>query len=374
MRVPIEAERRLVSEQKLQLRLLDDEALNAEPNPAQLDESITSVEFFFIRNNGRLPTVSAAAADNWKLVIDGAVERPQEWTLRGIQNTFESVTFAAVLECAGNGRSGYSPRTEGLQWGHGAVACARWTGVRLRDLLMAAGLKETAVYTGHISPDTSVEHPSKPALSRGLPIAKALAPETLVAFGMNGKPLPLLHGGPVRIVAPGFPGSAWQKWLTRIWVRDREHDGEKMTGTNYRLPTTPITPGEAHEAVSFAVIEDMPIKSLITYPAEGFTARTGTAIEVRGFAWSGHTPVSFVDVCTSSEPWIRAQLEPQPQRFAWRRFRAIIPCAETGLLTLVARATDEAGRSQPLTGAPWNPRGYCNNTVHRVSGSIHHES
>jgi len=139
----------------------------------------------------------------------GELDRPTVWTLADLKANFEQVSLTAVLECAGNGRSFFSLAPEGLPWGPGAVGCARWTGVRLRDLLVSAGVKDCAVYTSHISPDMAADGSGKPALSRGLPISKALAPETLVAFDMNGEPLPYLHGGPLRIVAPGFPGSAW---------------------------------------------------------------------------------------------------------------------------------------------------------------------
>jgi DMSO/TMAO reductase YedYZ molybdopterin-dependent catalytic subunit len=188
---------------------------------------------------------------------------------------------------------------------------------------------------------------------------------------VNGAPLATLHGAPLRIVAPGYPGSAWQKWLSRIWVRDREHDGEKMTGTNYRLPREPVGPGETIDPKRFDVITDMLVRSVITAPAEGFTAPAGEPLEVRGFAWSGHTPVASVAVSADGgTTWTQAALEPASDRFAWRRFRAGVRPQQGGPVTLCARATDAAGVSQPLTSAEWNPRGYCNNGVHRIGGRI----
>src|SRR3954463_10723262 len=264
----LEIERALLRLAKPGLRLLEDEALNAEAPVDLLGDDLTPIPSFFIRNNGRLPVLGADAAERWTLTLDGEVERPRAWTLAKLKRDFPIVSLTAVLECAGNGRAGFSAPTDGLQWTLGAIGCARWTGVRLADLLAAAGGRRSAVYTGHFSPDERAGKPGQPAISRGLPIEKALAPETLVAFAMNDEPLPYLHGGPLRIVAPGFPGSAWQKWLTRIWVRDCEHAGEKRPGTDYRLPIRALDPNtEKFDPAEFAVITDMPVKSLITHPS-----------------------------------------------------------------------------------------------------------
>ncbi|MBX6425168.1 MAG: sulfite oxidase [Variibacter sp.] len=366
-----EAERKVLAETKPRLLVIDDAALNAEARPEHLDAPITPIDAFFVRNNGLLPDVAPAQTDAWTLTIDGEVERPQRWTLAELKQQFEVVSVTAVLECAGNGRSGFDPPTDGLQWANGAVACGRWEGVRLADVLAASAPKPSAVYTGHYSPDVMADGSGRPALSRGLPLAKAMAPETLLAFSLNGEPLPTLHGGPLRIVAPGYPGSAWQKWLSRIAIRDREHDGEKMTGTNYRLPRSPLAPGAPINPADFVVITDMPVKSLITFPAEGFVAPAGRPLEVRGFAWSGHTPVASVAVSIDGgATWTEAALESAVDRFAWRRFRIALRPQTQGPVTIAARATDAVGRSQPLGSAPWNPRGYCNNGVHRVSGRI----
>jgi len=299
----------LLTSAKPRLHIHEDAALNAEPPVEQLDSLLTPVASFFIRNNGVLP--APVDPESWTLTIDGEVERPAEWTLAGLRQRFETVTVTAVLECAGNGRGQFSPATDGLQWGLGAVGCARWTGVRLADVLEQSGPKPGAVYTGHHSPDRSAANPDKDAISRGLPIEKALAPETLIAFGMNDGPLPHLHGGPLRIVAPGYPGSAWQKWLSRLVLRAQEHDGEKMGGTDYRLPVRPIAPGEPFDPADFAVITDMPVKSLITVPLAGFSAKAGEAVAVAGFAWSGATPLASVAVSgDGGATWLEAKLEP----------------------------------------------------------------
>lgn len=353
---------------KPRLRAFDDPALNAEATPALLDAKITPLAHFFVRNNGYLPERTDAPAENWTLTIDGEVDRPLAWTLATLREQFETVTVTAVLECAGYGREDFDPPTGGVPWGRGPVGCARWTGVRLADVLRTSGVKPGAVYTGHHSGDLATDGSRQPAISRGIPIEKAMASETLLAFAMNGVELPFLHGGPLRVVVPGFPGSAWQKWLTHVELRDREHDGAKMNGTDYRLPRRPLEPGEPIDEGLFDVIVDMPVNSLITTPFEGFAARAGEPIEVHGFAWSGQVPVRSVAVSADGERWIAAELEDEAERFAWRRFRALLEVTGEPV-TLMARAMDAEGRVQPLD-APWNPRGYCNNAVHRIQGRV----
>src|SRR5262249_39702005 len=281
-----------------------------------------------------------------------------------------AVTRVAVLECAGNGRAFFPQPTATVRWRHGAVGCVAWTGVKLADLLEQCVLKPEAVYTGHYSPDLSLDG-SGPALSRGFPIAKALAPETIVAYGLNVQPIPLLHGGPLRIVAPGYPASASQKWLTRIWIRDREHDGVRMTGLFYRMPKESVRPDGPIDPSQFEVLTDMPVRSIITLPSDGFTASARRPLIVRGHAWSGHTPVAAVDVSVDGgATWQPANLGILPDTFAWRRFDITYDNLPCGPIEIMARATDAAGRMQPLDSVPWNPRGYCNNIVHRVHGRL----
>ena len=257
-----------------------------------------------------------------------------------------------------------------VPWRHGAVGCVRWTGVRLGDLLRKCELLPQAIYTGHHSPDVYLDG-SGPAISRGLPIDKALAPETLVAFALNGEPLPALHGGPLRLVAPGYPGASFQKWLTRVEVRDREHDGERMRDGHYRMPRAPLRYGEPFDAAKFEIITDMPVKSLITAPRDGFSAAADEPLQhsrprlERAYAGrEGRAVVRRRPVVARGGP--RAARD----RFAWRRFTFTLTSPPPGEIEIVARATDANGRAQPLDSVPWNPRGYLNNMCHRVRGRI----
>jgi sulfite oxidase len=362
-------ERLLVAETKPELVLLDTPELNAETPPHLLDEDITPLARLFARNTGQMPIFSPGVVAAWTLVIDGCVRTPRSWTLPALWHEFKPIDQIAVLECAGNGRAFFRDPVDLALWKYGAVGCVRWTGVRLADLLAQCDPLPNAVYTGHYSPDLTLDG-SGPAISRGLPIEKAFSPETLVAFAMNGEPIPALHGGPLRLVAPGYPGSAWQKWLTRIAIRDREHDGERMTGLHYRLPRTPIRYGEPIDESQLDVITDIPVRSLITFPREGFCAAVGQKLSLRGHAWSGHVAVARVELsCDGGRSWSPANLGAPPDRFAWRRFEAVLT-PPSGTIEIIARATDAQGRTQPLDSVPWNPRGYCNNRVHRVSGTI----
>jgi sulfite oxidase len=363
-------QRALVATTKADLRILPTAELNAETPAHLLDDDITPVNRLFARNTGTMPVAAEADIAAWTLEIDGCVREPRRWTLRELQERFEPLTRIAMLECAGNGRA-FFPEPAGIVlWTHGAAGCVAWTGVRLADLLRQCGLTPNAVYTGHHSPDMRLDGRG-PALSRGLPIEKALAPETLVAWAINGEPIPPLHGGPLRLVAPGYPGSASQKWLTRIAVRDREHDGERMLNLHYRMPRVPVRPGEALDAALFDVIVDITVRSIITSPPDGFTAPVGVPLAVRGHAWSGHIPLAKVELsCDAGRSWQPAQLGPLPERFAWRRFTAVVAPPPSGAIEIIARATDAGGRAQPLDSVPWNPKGYCNNLVHRVRGTI----
>jgi sulfite oxidase len=360
-------ERSLIAEIKPELFVFDTDELNAETPAHLLDDDITPVARLFVRNTGRTPLLTEREIADWQLTIDGLVDRPQAFTLDALQRDFPVVTQRAVVECAGNGRAYFTNPTSIPPWRQGAVGCVEWRGVRLADVLNACGLREDAVYTAHHSPDVNVEGDG-PVLSRGLPIAKAQAPETMLAFGLNGEDLPHLHGGPLRVVAPGYPGSAWQKWIARIEIRDREHDGVRMTGYHYRMPRRPMRPDEPEGSVPLDVITDMPVRSVITAPPDGFAVPAGMPLTVRGHAWSGHVPVSHVDVSADGgTSWQRAALAPEGDRFAWRRFEiALQPPA--GPLVIMARATDTVGRTQPLGSAAWNPGGYLNNAIHGVKG------
>ena len=346
------------------LTLLNDRPLNAETPPHLLDDAITPTARHFIRNNGIPP--DDMNADTWTLTVDGLVDNPMTYSIADLKAKFEVVTGARNIECGGNGRAFFDPPAKGNQWTLGAVACSEWTGVRLKDVLEAAGVQSNVIYTAHVGADRHLSgEEGKLALSRGVPIAKALTDNILIAFGMNGEALHPMNGAPLRLVVPGWPGSCSQKWLERIYLRDIVHDGPKMTGTAYRRPNRQVEPGEAVDKSDFIIIERMPVKSLITNPANG--AGAGRSIEVRGHAWSGDRTVSTVDISYDfGASWMPAELDAPVDDGAWQNFRMAVNLPAAGYYEIWARATDSAGVIQPHA-IDWNPKGYLNNTMHRVA-------
>jgi len=251
--IPVGLAQGMVIEGKDGLTYLNDRPINAETPPHLLNDDITPTSRHFIRNNG-IPPQDVNAQD-WRLTVNGLVLNGLELSIEDLKKRFEVVTRALVIECGGNGRAAFKPPASGNQWTLGAVACSEWTGVRLADVLATAGLAKGVIYTAHEGADTHLSgDPNKMPISRGVPIEKAMDPNNLIAFGMNGAGLHPMNGAPLRLVIPGYPGSASQKWLTRIWLRDQVHDGAKMTGKSYRVPRHPVAPGADVPKDDFEII------------------------------------------------------------------------------------------------------------------------
>lgn len=359
----------LVFEGKDALVLLGDRPLVAETPEDMLDDDVTPVNRFFIRNNGTIPE-PPADPDRWEVVVDGEVNRPLKMTLGELKRRFEPVAYKLQLECGGNGRSFFRPEARGNPWTNGGVGNAQWTGVRLADVLNAAGPKPSAVYTGHYGADAHLSgDPGKQALSRGLPMAKAMEPHTLLAYRMNEEAIPNVNGFPLRIVAPGFPGSASQKWLTRIWVRDRVHDGQGMKGASYRLPKFPIVPGAELKEEDTVILESMPVRSIITNPANNTRLAPGAReLALRGHTWAGEKSVQAVDVSIDfGASWQRADLDPPPNKYCWQNWRTKVTLPSKGYYEAWVRATDSRGEMQPFVAGNWNPQGYGANPMHRIA-------
>ncbi len=348
--------------------VLNDKPLNAEPPPHFLDESITPYEKMFVRNNGLVPTM--LDAKNWTLTIEGeSAQRSVTFTIDELKKRFETFTYQIQLECGGNGRSEFNPPATGNQWKVGAISCAEWTGVRLRDVLEYVGVKKDAVYIGYYGADIHLSgDPKKVVISRGVPIAKAMEHESLIAWAMNGADIPVLHGYPLRLITGGWPASTSGKWLNRIVIRNVEHDGPKMTGMSYRVPAYPVAPGTKVPASDMKIIESMPVKSIITFPRSGSLAPMGQDIEVRGHAWAGDLAVKTMEISIDfGATWQSCSLKAPRNRLAWQDWSARVRFPQAGYYEIWARATDETGTMQPMVVPGWNPRGYLNNACHRIA-------
>ena len=348
--------------------VLNDKPWNIEAKAHLLDDKITPNKFMFIRNNGLIP--EDIDASKWTLTIEGeSAKEEKTYSLADLKSKFTQHTYQLTLECGGNGRSEFDPPAKGNQWTIGAVSCATWTGVRLRDILEDVGIKSDAVYIGYHAADVHLSRdPKKEPISRGAPMPKALQDETLVAFKMNGEDIPLAHGYPLRLVAGGWPASVSGKWINRISVRNIVHDGTKMTGTAYRVPCNPVAPGEKVKDEDMCIIESMPVKSLITYPKTGATIQQGKKLNIRGHAWAGELKVSKMEYSIDfGSTWKECAIEKPANRLAWQHFSAIVDFPKKGYYEVWARATDARGISQPMLLPGWNPKGYLNNASHRIA-------
>jgi DMSO/TMAO reductase YedYZ molybdopterin-dependent catalytic subunit len=326
---------------------------------AYFDRLITPTEAFFVRSHFGPPALDPSR----KVKVEG--DSTLELGVKELRS-FPEVTVTAVLQCAGNGRSFQRPRVPGVQWGHGAMGQATWTGVRLADVLRRVG----------IPPDTTWVHtegwdrppmPTVPRFLRGLTAALALDPSTLIAYRMNGAPLTLAHGAPMRLVVPGLPGDEWTKWLRTIRLRPSEPEGFYFQ-TAYRYPVHPVEPGASVPPAEMKPAGRLPVKSIIARPAQGARVARGRG-EVVGVAFSGFAPISRVEVSVDGgERWSRAALEGPGGSGRWQVFRLRFD-AQPGRRVALARAFDARGNAQPEKPA-WNPSGYYWNAWHAVEFEV----
>lgn len=354
------------------LVVLSDKPWNVETPPHLLDDRITPAGKVFIRNNGLVPENIDPA--KWTLNIEGeSAQTKKVFTLAELKAKFKHHTYQLQHECGGNGRAEFSPPGKGNQWTYGAIACCEWTGVRVKDVLEATGIKPDAVYVAYYGKDPHVSgDPQKVPISRGVPIRKALEDESLIAWAMNGQDIPLIHGYPLRVVFGGWPASVSGKWIDRIVIRNQVHDGPKMTLGSYMIPDPPIAPGaRSPEDKNMRIIESMPIKSLITYPKTGASIQEGKTLDLRGHAWAGDLEVKEMHVSIDfGATWQPCELEKPVNRLAWQHWKTRLQFPSSGYYEVWARATDNQGTMQPMVVPAWNPGGYLNNACHRIAVQV----
>lgn len=332
------------------------EPFNAETPPDALPAVRTPNANFYVRSNFPAPEIGT----DWRLKVGGAVSRPFEVSLEELQG-LESSTLSVTLECAGNGRLGFSPLPQGEPWGWGAVSTAEWTGVPLHTLLARAGLKKSVVEVLFEGADRGVPSSGWPAthFGRSLPLDKALHPDTLLVYSMNGEALPQQHGGPVRLLAPGWYGMASVKWLTSIKALEEPYTGF------YQRERYVLDYASGPAGVPVRAIQ---VRAMITTPQSGSIVPRGKQT-VSGLAWSGEAPIKGVEVnVEGGGEWRAARLLDDPAQagpYAWVRWEFDWEPSKLGRHALRARATDAKGTVQP-DAARWNRLGYMNNSVQAV--------
>ena len=329
------------------------------------DFDVTPTDRMFVRNNLLTPQLNL---DAHRLTVTGLVGKELSFSVQELAKSFPTVTLQGMLECAGSGRSAYAPKASGTPWLEtGGMGCPRWGGVRLRDVLNAAGIKPGGAHVAGQGADPGAVATAAPVI-RSIPMAKAMDDNTLIAWSMNDGPLPFVHGYPLRLVVPGWVGSASTKWLTTLTVLDAPFKGTFMT-SSYVMPRHPVQPGEKMPADKVST-EAWPVKSIITSPAPNGRVKLGTSLNVRGRAWVGEGAIDRVEISADEgKTWERASLARQGSKYAWRTFNYEFRPQRAGFVTFLARAWDDRGNAQPAVPA-WNPLGYFWNGWHRVGVNV----
>ncbi|HSP18499.1 MAG TPA: molybdopterin-dependent oxidoreductase [Myxococcaceae bacterium] len=331
------------------------------------DQVFTPNDAFFVRYH--LPQIPQVPAKEWKLEIGGdAAEKPFTLDLPGLQRDFEQVELAAVCQCSGNRRGLSDPHVAGVEWGIGAMGNARWKGVRLKDVLARAAPRKDALEVISNGADHgSLE--ATPDFIKSIPMWKAMDENTLLAWQMNGEPLPHFNGAPVRMIVPGWTATYWMKHIVSIQVSAQPCKNFWMA-TAYRMPKGKFPVVDrflSQETDVNTPITDMVVNSLLTSPRQGQQFRPGVPVEVKGIAWDNGSGIRTVEVSADGgRSWETATLDQDVGRYAFRGFRHAVKAASGGEMTVMAKATNRMGASQAFE-LVFNPAGYHNNVVSRVS-------
>lgn len=356
--------------QKMPLLRITTRPVHLETPFSQFDQGlITPNEAVFVRYHLSGQPLDIDEAEH-RLVIKGRVRRPLSLSVAELRRRFETVRQTVVLQCAGNGRGLMQPRVPGAQLGNGSMACVEVTGVRLRDVLQAAGPLPDAMQIAYRGTDQPALE-ATPAFIRSLDLADALNPEVLIAWEMNGQALPVLNGFPIRLVVPGFYAPYWMKHLSEIEVIDHVFDGW-FASQAYVVPDTPdngVAPGSPPGKT--VRLKRLKVRSFITNLESGqrVTVPDGQ-LTLRGIAFDGGSGIGGVEVSADGgRSWQPARLDQAASRFAFHPWRLTLERVKPGPLRLMARATANSGERQPLE-QPWNPGGYARNVVERVDVTV----
>jgi DMSO/TMAO reductase YedYZ molybdopterin-dependent catalytic subunit len=354
------AARQLMAAPEKYLLQLNGYPQNAETPLELLTDYITPTNLFFLRSHWIPHTPDLKT---WKLTIDGEVDKPLTLSLAELKK-MPRADATCVLQCAGNGRALQQPAVPGVQWRYGAVGNAKWSGVRVRDVLERAGVKSGA---SHLHLFGSDDPPGKvPPFHRSIEMEKVLN-DGILAWEMNGQPLSAAHGAPLRLVVPGWAGDHWMKWLIRLAPQNEVIKGFYMD-TAYRWPNNPGAPGVAFKPEEMHPVTELSVKSNVTTVPK--TVRQGQAHIIRGFAFSGAPDIAKVEVSDDDgATWADAKLDPRHSPYAWRLWWHEWTPKAKGAVKLLARATDSRGASQPRESV-WNQSGYLYNAWHAVDVEV----
>ncbi|UYV17098.1 molybdopterin-dependent oxidoreductase [Porphyrobacter sp. ULC335] len=320
---------------------------------------ITPNDRFFVRWNWDMPT-AVKAADH-RVAVGGAVKQAVSLTLDEIASAGETVEVVAINQCAGNGRGLSEPRVTGTQWGNGAMGCAKWTGVRLKDVLAKAGVGAGAKRVRFAGLDVPLTD-GAPQFIKSIPMDIAMRDDVLVAWGMNDAPLSILHGFPLRIVVPGWFSTYWVKMLATIEVLTGEDDSYYVADS-YRMPAQPVTPED--KDFPTVPIEAMPPRAFITSHADGAAVARGKPLVLEGIAMGGDAALAKVDLVGNG--WeLPCTLGPDEGPYAFRRWQVTIPQVTANLEQIGVRAANAKGAVQPEQ-LVWNPSGYARNVIERIT-------
>lgn len=349
----------------------EDDPYNAESPPTALAERVTPTELFYSRNHGPVPDLDP---DDWRLEIGGRVARPLSLTLDQLQARFQVHRVTATLQCAGNHRAGLIAVRDipgEAPWGDGAVGTATWTGARLSDVLTAAGAGDgPGLHVAFDAPDISpLADPPQP-FGGSIPAERSRRGDVLLAWAMNDEPLPRLHGGPVRVVVPGYIGARSVKWVTGVTVQDQP-SANYFQATAYRLVPPDADPAQPGAGISLGAFA---VTSAITEPRAGDVV-AAAPLTVRGYAVAGDgRQVARVDLSADGgRSWQQAALDTDPEPGVWRLWHAAVDLSGGGGsdVELVARAWDDTAAVQPDSAADlWNPKGYANNARPRTRVTV----
>jgi sulfite dehydrogenase (cytochrome) subunit A len=351
--------------EKADLILLTSRPPQLETPIRYFDRAITPNEAFYVRYHV-FPIPTSVDLANWRLRITGQVDTPLELSMDDLTTRFQPAKIVAVQQCSGNSRGRVSPHPFGGQWGDGAMGNAEWVGTRLADILKAAGVRSTAVDVTFSGLDRPAA-PTVPQLVKSLAIGRVMDdPNVLIAYQMNGQPLPMLNGFPARLVVPGWYSTYWVKNLAEINVLDHAFDGYWMK-TAYRIPDSAcgcVEPGT--KPAHTVPINRMKVRSVIAAPADGSRVRVGRAVTLKGVAFDGGYGIGEVLISEdSARTWTAAALDDDLGPYSFRVWSYKWTAKRPGTFRLMVRAVSKAGESQPLE-ALWNPSGYLYNAVQHV--------